>query len=224
MHVLYFLCNYEGRFPDVFQIWAWIHVTFRRITTIYRLTDLDLLQDMWAYHRLPNHAPPRCPLHPCGPATWFQTQTFIETQLIITTHDFAEILNRKSQADIADWRRHLTKCLTTGSFANYATTTSTATSSAGSHCSSQKNTESSSGRLRILSGPSTVMSPTRHRPVSPVIFNLHQRHIGPPVFNHQTIRRWLPGLTRDQIYHRLWCSLRGPEQTRRVEPHLVHGV
>ena len=88
----------------------------------------------------------------------------------------------------------------------------------------KQNTESSSGQLRILSGPSAVRSPTRHRLGSPVISNLHQWHLGQPLFNHQTIRRWLPGLLRDQIYHRLWCPPRGPEQTCRVEPHLGHGV
>ena len=65
---------------------------------------------------------------------------------------------------------------------------------------------------------------TRHRFGSPVIFNLHQGHLGQPIFNHQAIRRWLPGLLRDQIYRRLWCPPRGPEQTHRVGPHLGHGV
>ena len=182
---------------------------------------------MWAYHRLPNHAPPRCPLHPCGPVTWFQMQTFMWN----AAHHHDPWLGRNPEPEIPG--RHRSTGLCEGIWQSASPPAPSQTTPLQHRQQRHRldrivplkqNTESSSGQLRILSGPSAVRSPTRHRLGSPVIFNFHQWHLGQPVLNHQTIRWWLPGLPQDQIYHTLWRPPRGPEQTRRMKPHLGHGV
>ena len=64
---------------------------------------------------------------------------------------------------------HLTKCLTIGSFANYVTTTSTACYQLDHILPLKQNAEGSGGWLWVISDPSAVRSPARHRP-GPLLF------------------------------------------------------